>query len=72
MTFIQFLASEAGQTLISTFGLDSYGMNLFNPAVELLKTASDPEPAMWIEEAAFIRGTECPPEYRDGDFGLYG
>ena len=72
MTFIQFLASEAGQTLIGTFGLDRYGMNLFNPAVELLKTASDPEPAMWIEEAAFIGGSECPPEYRNGDFGLYG
>jgi hypothetical protein len=47
-------------------------MNLFNPAVELLETESDPEITMWIEEAAFIEGSECPPEYRNGDFDLYG
>jgi tungstate transport system substrate-binding protein len=72
MTFIEFLASKKGQDIFSTFGLDSYGMNLFNPAVELLETESDPEITMWIEEAAFIEGSECPPEYRNGDFDLYG
>ncbi len=72
MAFIEFLASEEGQTLIGEYGLESYGMSLFKPAVELLETESDPEVAKWIMEAAFFMGSECPPEYRIGDTDLYG
>ena len=72
MTFIEFLASEEGQTLIGEYGLESYGMSLFKPAVELMEAESDPEVTQWIEEAAFFMGSECPPEYRRGDTGLYG
>jgi tungstate transport system substrate-binding protein len=72
MAFIEFLASEEGQTLIGEYGLESYGMSLFKPAVELLETESDPEVARWIEEAAFFMGSECPPEYRTEDTDLYG
>ncbi len=71
MAFIEFLASEEGQTLIGEYGLESYGMSLFKPAVELLETESDPEVAKWIKEAAFITGYECPPEYRTEDTDLY-
>ncbi|MBL7078690.1 substrate-binding domain-containing protein [Candidatus Bathyarchaeota archaeon] len=71
-TFIEFLASEEGQALIGEYGIESYGMSLFKPAVKLLETESDPEVTRWIEEAAFFMGSECPPEYRRGDTDLYG
>jgi tungstate transport system substrate-binding protein len=72
MEFIEFLISEEGQTLIGEHGNDEYGMSLFNPAVGLLETASDPETAGWIEEAAFFEGSECPLKYRMGEADLYG
>jgi tungstate transport system substrate-binding protein len=72
IAFIEFLASKEGQALIGEYGVESYGMSLFKPAVELLETESDPEVSMWIGEAAFFLGSECPPEYRKGDTDLYG
>ena len=72
MMFIEFLASEEGQALIGEYGLESYRMSLFKPAVELLETESDPEVFRWIEEAAFFMGSECPPAYQKGDTDLYG
>ncbi len=72
MAFIKFLISEQGQAIIGEYGLEHYGRNLFNPAVKLLETESDPKVTRWIEEAAFFMGSECPPEYRRGDINLYG
>jgi tungstate transport system substrate-binding protein len=72
MAFIEFLASEKGQAIIGEYGLERLGTSLFEPAVELLKTGSDPEVSRWIEEAAFFMGSECPLEYRKGDTDLYG
>ncbi len=72
MAFIEFLASEEGQAIISEYGRERLGTSLFEPAVELLETGSDPEASRWIEEAAFFMGSECPIEYRKGDTGLYG
>jgi tungstate transport system substrate-binding protein len=72
MMFIEFLASEEGQALIGEYGLESYRMSLFKPAVELLETESDPEVSRWIEKEAFFMGSECPSEYRKGDTDLYG
>jgi tungstate transport system substrate-binding protein len=72
MEFIEFLISEEGQALIGEHGKEDYGMSLFNPAVELLETASDPEIAGWIEEAAFFEGSECPLRYRKDEADLYG
>jgi tungstate transport system substrate-binding protein len=72
MEFIEFLISEEGQALIGEHGKEDYGMSLFNPAVGLLETASDPETAGWIEEAAFFEGSECPLRYRKDEADLYG
>ena len=69
--FTEYLASSDGQTIFESYGFDTYGTNLFNPAVELLSTGSDPTTAAWIEAAAFFDGSECPPEYRRGDTKLY-
>ena len=69
--FIKFLLSEQAQQLISEYGSDTYPETLFYPAVELLKTNSDPTLVGWIEDSAYITGSECPPEYRDGYLDLY-
>jgi tungstate transport system substrate-binding protein len=72
MKFIEFLVSEEGQTLIGEYGNEGYGMSLFNPAVGLLETGSDPVTVGWIEEAAYFEGFECPLRYRKGEADLYG
>jgi len=71
ITFIKFLLSEKAQQLISEYGKDTYPETLFYPAVELLKTNSDPILIGWIEDFAYFDGSECPPEYRDGYPELY-
>jgi len=71
VTFIEYLASEQGQAIFDGYGVDAYGTALFNPAVELLRTRSDPAAADWIEEAAYFEGSECPPRFRAGQTKLY-
>lgn len=71
ITFIEYLASSEGQAIFESFGVDSYGINLFNPAVELLRTDSDPLTSDWIKAAGFFEESECPHEYRRGDTNLY-
>ena len=70
--FIEFLASNEGQAIFESYGVDINGERLFNPAVQLLATENDSTVASWIAEAGFMEGSECPPEYRKGDTGLYG
>jgi tungstate transport system substrate-binding protein len=64
MKFINFLVSDEVQDILADYGVDEFGQPLFNPAVEVLKDNTDPTIASWIRDAAFIDGTECPPEYR--------
>ncbi len=71
IAFIKFLTSPEGQGIIGDYGVDAYGRPLFHPAVELIETGSDPVLYGWIEEFAFLNGTECPPEYRTPNSGLY-
>ena len=72
ITFISYLVSEEGQAIFENYGVDTYGTNLFNPAVELLKTGSDPTTVNWIETAAYFEGSECPMRFRAGMSMLYG
>lgn len=67
--FIEFLVSDEVQDILADFGVDKFGQPLFNPAVEILETTTDPATASWIRELAFIDGAECPPEkrYEAGD-----
>jgi tungstate transport system substrate-binding protein len=69
--FIQWLVSDEGQKTIGDFGKDKYGVSLFRPAVELLRTNSDPAMAEMIRSYAFLRGSECPAEWRLGQEVLY-
>ena len=69
--FIEYFASSEGQAIFETYGVDTYGTALFNPAVELLESDPDSTAAEWIANAAFFDGSECPDEYRVGDTDLY-
>jgi tungstate transport system substrate-binding protein len=69
--FIEFLVSDEGQAIFESYGVDAYDTNLFNPAVKLLKTGSDPDVVEWIEAAAYFEGSECPERFRSGDTKLY-
>jgi tungstate transport system substrate-binding protein len=69
--FIEYLVSKKGQNLIGQFGIDIYDVNLFNPAVDLLKTRSDSKTVEWIENFAYFDGSECPVSYRAGETDLY-
>lgn len=71
LTFITYLVSEGGQAVFEDYGINDYGSNLFNPAVELLKTRSEPSIASWIEAAAYYEGSECPERFRAGILKLY-
>lgn len=72
ITFIKFLISEEGQRIIGEYGMDKYGQSLFRPAVNILKTDVEPEITEMIMDYAFFDGSECPPQFRYGDFKLYG
>ncbi len=75
MSLIAWLTSERGQDAIGTFGKASFGRSLFHPAVEILanpKDSAQNEVAGWIEDYAFLEGSECPPAYRYRSDGLYG
>jgi len=69
MKFINFLVSDEIQEFLAEFGLEDYGLTLFNPAVRVLAENTDPTVAGWIKETAFIYGTECPTNkrYNAGD-----
>jgi tungstate transport system substrate-binding protein len=71
ITFIKFLISDECQQLIEDYGKSEYGRSLFHGAVQLLKQNSTSQIVQWIKDYAFINGTECPPEYRDGHPELY-
>ncbi len=71
VTFVKYLLSEEGQQLIGEYGMEDYGKSLFYPAVELLKSDTDPAMAAMIRDYAFFEGSECPPQYRLGHPELY-
>jgi tungstate transport system substrate-binding protein len=64
MKFIDFLVSPGTQDTLANYGVDEFDQALFNPAVNLLEHNTNPTIANWIEEAAFIDGTECPTSKR--------
>ena len=64
MKFIQFLVSGEVQDILADYGVDEFGQPLFNPAVEVLRDNTEPAIANWIKDAAFIDGSECPPDKR--------
>jgi len=71
ITFIKYLISDEGQQLIESYGKNDYGQSLFYGAVQLLKYNSTSQIVQWIENYAFINGSECPPQYIDNHPELY-
>lgn len=75
MEFIQWLVSETAQQLLGEYGQDAYGSALFFPAVDIIENGLPESLFQWIYDYAFINSGggfyECPPEKRDGDYGLY-
>lgn len=69
--YIEWLVSDEGQNIIGSYGVAEYGAPLFYPAVELLKTNSDPTIASWIRSYAYIQSSECPTAYRLRQDQLY-
>ena len=71
MKLVRFLASDDGQNLLDKFGREQFGKPMFTPYIKVLKSGSDPGMVKTIQELAYFDGTECPPQYRYQDEGLY-
>jgi len=80
LTFVSWLVSNAGQQVISNYGVASYNLTLFNPFVPLANNPSSNATLYgWIQSYAFINsvpvinanGTECPPQFRYDAGSLY-
>ena len=80
MTFVSWLVSNAGQQVISNYGVASYNLTLFNPFVPLANNPTSNSTLYgWIQSYAFMNatpainanGTECPPQYRYNAGNLY-
>jgi tungstate transport system substrate-binding protein len=71
ITFIKWLVSDAGQQVISNYGVGNYSQQEFYGAVQPLKTGSPQPDVNWIKQYAFFNGTECPTQYQDDHSELY-
>jgi tungstate transport system substrate-binding protein len=71
MEFITYLVSPETQQFIENYGKVDYGRSLFVGAVQPLKDNGPQPTVQWIQDAAFIYGSECPPQYRSGYSHLY-
>jgi tungstate transport system substrate-binding protein len=73
MLFIYWLVSSAGQNLLATYGISTFGAPLFAPFVPLVSTGSNATLLSWIQNYAYIpsNSTECPMTYRYDAGRLY-
>ena len=71
MEFIIYLVSPETQQFIKDYGKADYGQSLFIGAVQPLKDNAPQPIVQWIQDAAFISGSECPTQYRSGYPQLY-
>lgn len=71
MLLIRYLVSNEGQDLFAGFGMKDYGQSLFKPYLKLIESNGDHELVQWIEDLAFIDGSECPEQFRYQADDLY-
>ena len=72
MTFVKYLVSNEGQQLFADYGVSTYGKPLFYPFVPLASgTATNATLLSWVQDYAYINGTECPAAYRYNIGDLY-
>ena len=69
MTFERYLVSTDGQNLFANFGVA--GQTVFNPWIPLKTANTDTTTITWIQNYAYINGTECPTKYRVQADDLY-
>jgi len=69
MIFERYLVSTDGQNLFANFGVA--GQTVFNPWIPLKTANTDTTTITWIQNYAYINGTECPTKYRVQADDLY-
>jgi tungstate transport system substrate-binding protein len=69
--FTRFLLSDDVQSLLAVYGAENYGSTLFKPWLPELENPVS-EIVQWVEGYAYIKGSECPEEYRYKSGDLYG
>ena len=70
LLFMEYILDEEVQGLLIDYGVEDFGATLFKPWIPEL-TTPDSEIVQWVEEYAYIDGTECPEEYRHLSGNLY-
>ena len=70
MEFLRFLLSEEVQDMLVAFGEEEFGSTLFKPWLPELEVPES-EIVGWVEEYAYIEGSECPAQYRQNAADLY-
>ncbi len=71
LAFIKWLVSDTGQQVINNYGTGNYSQQLFNGAVQPLKTGTPQPDVSWIKQYAYFNGTECPAQYQYGNPSFY-
>jgi tungstate transport system substrate-binding protein len=69
MDFERYLLSTEGQNLFGSFGVQ--GQTVFKPWIPLKTANTDTTTITWIQNYAYINGTECPTKYRVSADDLY-
>lgn len=72
MLFINWIVSDEGQQIFADYGTDTFGKPLFAPYVPLATKQANATLLCWIEDYAFIDGSECPTQYQYQADSLYG
>jgi len=71
MDFIKYLVSGETQQFIENYGKATYGQSFFYGAVQPLANNAPQPIVSWIKDYAFLDGSECPQQYRNGYPELY-
>ncbi len=69
--FIKWLVSDTGQQVLNNYGVSNYSQQLFNGAVQPLKSGTPQPDVSWIQSYAYFNGTECPTQWGDDHPELY-
>lgn len=70
LLFMEYILDEEVQMMLVDYGVEDFGATLFKPWIPELDTP-DSQIVQWVEEYAYIEGSECPEEYRYLSGNLY-
>jgi hypothetical protein len=69
MDFERYLLTADGQNLFGNFGVQ--GQTVFKPWIPLKTANTDTTTITWIQNYAYINGTDCPTKFRVQADDLY-